>query len=195
MVALLSLLALLANLFVLKQTTLFGLSVTCSDALAVGYLLGLNLTQEFFGRALARKAVMISLLMTCSSLLLTQIHLLYLPNAYDVMHPHYRALLAPYPRLIFASLTAFALVQFFDLTFFAYLRRKTQGNLLTLRTVTTLILSQTLDTLLFSFLALYGLVENVWHVIALSLIIKGIVIACSTPFITLSRHVRDPAHL
>ena len=44
----------LANLFVLKQVTLFGLEVTCSDAYAIGSIIGLNLLQEFYGKERAR---------------------------------------------------------------------------------------------------------------------------------------------
>jgi uncharacterized PurR-regulated membrane protein YhhQ (DUF165 family) len=42
--------ALLANLFVLKQITLFGLNVTASDGFAIGSLLGINLLQEYFSK-------------------------------------------------------------------------------------------------------------------------------------------------
>ena len=87
MIAWLSLLAVAMNLFVLKQITLFGLCVTSSDALAVGYLLGLNLIQEFFGGKTARKTVWISLFISASFVLLSQIHLAYTPNHYDLLIP------------------------------------------------------------------------------------------------------------
>ena len=47
MIAWLSMLVVAMNLFVLKQITLFGLCVTSSDALGVGYLLGLNLIIKY----------------------------------------------------------------------------------------------------------------------------------------------------
>ena len=187
MIAWLCLLAIAMNLFVLKQINLFGLSVTSSDALAVGYLLGLNLIQEFFGQKSARKCVWISLFTSCGFVLLSQMHLLYLPNSYDLAHGHFVALLNPLPRIIFASLFSFLLVQFFDLTFFAFLRKKTAGRYLPARTAIALIFSQTLDTLLFSYLGLYGLVASLDHIIVLSLAVKGIVIFLSTPFVTLAK--------
>jgi uncharacterized integral membrane protein (TIGR00697 family) len=85
----LSLLAVAMNLFVLKQITLFGLSVTSSDALGVGYLLGLNLIQEFFGRKTARQTVWISLFIASGFVLLSQIHLAYAPNRYDLAQSHF----------------------------------------------------------------------------------------------------------
>lgn len=188
-IAWLSLLAVAMNLFVLKQITLFGLCVTSSDALAVGYLLGLNLIQEFFGPKTARRTVWISLFISSGFALLSQIHLAYVPNAYDSAHSHFTFLFSLMPRIILASLFSFLIVQLADLAFFGFLRRKTKGKYLTGRTTLALILSQTLDTLLFSFLGLYGIVENVGHIIVLSLTVKAVVIFFSTPFIYFSKQV------
>jgi uncharacterized integral membrane protein (TIGR00697 family) len=189
MLAWLCLLALAMNLFVLKQINLFGLSVTSSDALAVGYLLGLNLIQEFFGQKEARKCIWISLFISLSFVLLSQIHLLYLPNQFDLTQGHFRALLAPMPRIIFASLFSFMVVQVVDLKFFSFLKKKTGGKYLPGRTAAALVVSQLLDTLLFSFLGLYGLVAAIFPIILLSLAVKGITIFLSTPFVSLAKKV------
>ncbi len=189
MIAWLSLLAVAMNLFVLKQITLFGLSVTSSDALAVGYLLGLNLIQEFFGRSAARRTVWISLFISSGFVLLTQIHLAYIPNQADWAHLHFSFLFTPMPRVILASLFSFLVIQLVDLAFFGFLRNKTGGKFLVGRTALALLLSQTLDTLLFSFCGLYGLVDNIGHIIVLSLAVKGIVIILSTPFVHFSKRM------
>lgn len=186
-IAWLSLLAVSVNFFVLKQVTLFGLEVTCSDALAVGYLLGLNLIQEFFGKGLARKTIWITFFSSLGFVILSQLHLFYQPNLYDEAHPLYAMLLRPMPRLLFASLCSFLFVQFMDVSFFAFLRRKMEGKYLPLRTALALCLSQTLDTVLFSFLGLYGVVAHLGHIIIFSLLIKLIVILLSSPFIYLSK--------
>ncbi len=187
LIAWLAFLAITVNFFVLKQITLFGMNVTCSDAHAVGYLLGLNLIQEFFGRNLARKTVWISFYLSLSFVILAQIHLFYQPNSYDYSHSHYKALLTPMPRLLFASLTSFLTVQFFDLTFFAFLRRKTEGRFFILRALLALFLSQLFDTLLFSVLGLYGLIAHLPDVIVFSLIVKWAVILLSVPFLFFSK--------
>lgn len=189
MTAWLALLALAMNLFVLKQISLFGLHVTTSDSLAVGYLLGLNLVQEFFGRRSARNTVWISFFISVCFVLLSQIHLAYIPNIHDSAHPHLSYLFHPMPRILFASLISFLIVQMIDLTFFAFLRQKTEGKFLAGRIALALLLSQTLDTLLFSFLGLYGIVHSVLHIIFMSLAIKGIVILLSTPFVSLSKKI------
>ena len=189
LIAWLCLLAVAMNVFVLKQITLFGLSVTSSDALAVGYLLGLNLIQEFFGHKEAKKCMWIALFISCSFVLLSQIHLLYTPNQFDLSHPHFMFLFRPMPRIIIASLASFLVIQLVDITFFGYLRTQTKGKYLTLRACAALIVSHTLDTILFSFLGLYGLVASVGYIICLSLIVKGVVILLAVPFIAYSKKV------
>ncbi len=187
MIAWLCLLAIAMNLFVLKQINLFGLNVTSSDALGVGYLLGLNLIQEYFGRAYARKTIFISLFIACAFLILSQIHLLYVPNRFDEAHSHFVFLLNPMLRILAASLFSFLVVQLVDVSFFAFLRTQTGGKYLAMRTMAALLLAQTLDTLLFSFLGLYGNVASVIDIVFLSLAIKALVICLSTPFVTLSK--------
>jgi queuosine precursor transporter len=195
LIAWLCLLSVAMNLFVLKQITLFGLCVTASDALAVGYLLGLNLIQEFFGRSLARKCMWISLFISCGFLLLSQIHLFYTPNPVDMVHPHCVVLFRPMPRIILASLFSFLTVQIFDLAFFGFLKKKIGGKYLPARTASALFLSQTLDTILFSYLALYGSVVSVSHIIYVSIVIKGVVILLSTPFVMLAKQVMKKSYV
>ncbi|MEZ5314699.1 MAG: queuosine precursor transporter [Chlamydiales bacterium] len=185
----LSLLVVIMNLFVLKQITFFNLSITPTDALSVGYLLGLNLIQEFFGKKTAHKTVWISLFISVSFVILAQIHLAYLPNSHDLSQTHFIFLLKPLPRLMTASLISFVIVQFFNLAFFRFLQRKMSNKYLTTRTILTLILSQIADTVLFNLIGLYGIIANTHHVILFSLMIKGMIIIFSTPFVYLSRQV------
>jgi len=185
----LCLLAIAMNLFVLKQINLFGLNVTASDALVVGYLLGLNLIQEYFGVQSARKCVWISFFAATSFLFLSQIHLFYLPNQFDLSQSHFQFLFQPMPRVILASFTSFLLVQFVDIAFFQFLRKKIGKKFLIGRATLALILSQAIDTVLFSYLGLYGLVASISSVILLSLCVKTVVIALSVPFILFTKKI------
>ncbi|NGX61289.1 MAG: hypothetical protein K940chlam9_00772 [Chlamydiae bacterium] len=186
-IAWLGLLAVVMNLFVLKQITLFKLEVTASDALAVGYLLGLNLMQEFYGESQARSVIWISLFLTFGFWLLTVLHLAYIPNIFDQSQTAFQFLFSPMPRLLFASVSSFLVVQLLDIAFFRYLREKTGGRFLPLRTTISLLLSQVIDTLLFTFLGLYGLIAHPGDVILMSLCIKGLVILATTPFVVLCK--------
>src|SRR5438445_4228981 len=69
----------LANLFVVKQITLFGFTATCADAFTVGATIGLNLLQEYFGKEIAKRTIWINFFLLIFYALLSQIHLFYLP--------------------------------------------------------------------------------------------------------------------
>lgn len=179
----------IANLFVHKQITLFGLDITCSDAIAVGYLLTTNLIQEFFGKTLAKKSITIALVISSAFMLFSWVQLLYRPSVHDTTHLHFSIILAPVTRITIASMISFFIVQYLDLTFFNFLKKKTASKLLTLRLFLSSFFSHALDTLLFSFLALYGTVESIGAIIAFSLVVKMAVVVFATPFMALSRRV------
>lgn len=175
--------ALIANLFVLKQVTLFGFDVTSSDAFAIGSLLGLNFLQEYFSKEDASKATQICAVFMIFFVLVSKIHLFFEPNIHDFSHPAFELLLSPTTRLLFASMSVFLIVQQFDIRFFAYLKKSFPGWNFAARTSLVLIVSQTLDTVLFSLAGLYGIVNSVVDIIIFSLAIKLIVIFCITPFL------------
>ena len=101
--ALVALNGVLANLFVVKQMELFGLTVTCSDVFAIGSILGLNLLQEHFGKEAAEKAIKISFFSLVFFVLVSQIHLWYAPASADRTHNAFEAILSSAPRIVLAS--------------------------------------------------------------------------------------------
>ncbi len=178
-------LGLLSNLLVCKEIVLFGLTVTASDSLAVGMLLGLNLMQEWFGKKAARDAIYINFLILLLYLVLTQIHLLYMPGPLDKLDMHYQLLLGFMPRLAIASLTSCLIVQLADNALYRWLAQSLHGRWFTLRNTISLCLSEGLDTILFSVLGLYGLVSSISDIIIFSYVIKLISIGCFIPLIAL----------
>jgi uncharacterized integral membrane protein (TIGR00697 family) len=177
----------LANLFVVKQMSLFGFAVTCSDVFAIGGILSLNLLQEYFGKEAAKQAVKISMLTLVFFAFMSQIHLFYAPTEADATQGAFLTIFSQSLRIVIASIGTFYLVQQFDVRFFGILKGK-----LPVRVATSLVCSQLLDTVLFSFLGLYGLVESVWDIILVSFLIKCLIIATSSPFVGFSkRFVKD----
>ena len=172
--------ALIANLFVLKQIRLFGLEVTASDAFAIGSLLGLNLLQEYVDREEANKATKICFFFMSFFVLVSQLHLLYQPSSYDTTHTAFLTLLTPSPRLLIASMGVFFIVQQIDIRFFAFLKKVLPRINFAWRAAIALVVSQFLDTLLFSITGLYGVVASIIDIIVMSFIIKMIVIFCFT---------------
>ncbi len=189
---LIALQAVFANLFVVKQMTFFGLDVTCSDVYAIGSLLALNVLQEFFGREAAKKAIGISFLAILFFVLMAEVHLFYRPSSSDQTHGAFSLIFSATPRIVFASMAVYWIVQQFDYRFFGYLRTRFES--FGLRLGISLILSQTLDTVLFSFFGLYGLVPSLSGIILVSLLTKWLAIGCSVPFTSFLKKARALEH-
>lgn len=184
--SLISLEGVLANLFVVKQMDLFGLTVTCGDCLAVGSILGLNLLQEHFGKDIAKRMVNISFTILIFFVFLSQIHLFYIPASVDKTQKSFEAVLCSAPRIVIASAVVYYFVQKLDVALFGWLNKLFNGRFFFLRMGISLISTQFVDTVLFSFLGLYGLVSSIFDCIAISFIVKCLIIACSAPLAGLS---------
>lgn len=195
LIAFISLQAVLANLFVVKQISLFGLTATGSDAFTIGTVLGLNLLQEYYGPEIAQKSIWISFGSLVFYGIVSQVHIGYMPHMCDTMQPHFIALLNEMPRIVIASFTVYFIAQQLDYALYGALKRIFDGNYLVLRNYCSVLIVQLVDTVLFSFLGLYGILDNIWQIIAVSYIIKVIAILISTPFLALSRTLYKPENL
>lgn len=182
LVAFIALQGVLANLFVVKQMSLFGFSVTCSDVFIIGAILSQNLLQEYFGKEVAKKATYISLLALLFFAVMSQIHLAYRPLESDCTHSSFLTILSPSLRITLASLATFFIVQQFDIRFFSILK-----GALPIRIAISLTCSQLLDTVLFSFLGLFGIVHSIFDIILVSFIIKCLIIFATFPLTTFSK--------
>lgn len=187
--------ALLANLFVLKQIMLFGFHVTASDVFAVGGILGLNLMQEFYGKKGAQKATIACLYSLLLFAALSKIHLLYTPSLIDVTHLSYEKILDPAPRLFLASLIVFFIVQKIDIALFSKLKSSMNKSPFAIRNMISLCSSQLLDTVLFTFIGLYGIVFSLADVILVSFLTKLTIIAFLTPASLLAKKWITPKEL
>lgn len=170
----------LANLFVLKQITLFGLHVTASDAFTISAFLTLAIVQEHFGKEAANKAVKASLISLVFFLVMSQIHLLYQPSKFDTMHFAYKSILSLSPRILASSLVVTVLAQKLSVELFHYLKIP---NFI-LKSALVIAIAQAFDTIAFSYLGLYGIVGSISEVIIFSYLIKILVIGTMTPLVT-----------
>lgn len=183
LIAWVALQAILANLFVIKQIFFFGFEVTCSDVFAIGSILGLNLLQEYFGKESSKKAIWISFYLMAFFGVMSQMHLFYSPSLHDSTDAAFHTILSSSPRLLIASLGVFFVVQQCDMRFFGFLRQKLPGMSLWARNALSLTVSQLLDTVLFSFAGLYGMVESMGDIVIVSFLLKILIIACCTPLV------------
>ena len=179
--------SLFANLFVTKQIALFHMDVTASDAYAVSSILSLNLLQEHFGKKSAQRAMWLSLYFLLYFVSVSQLHLFYLPSPHDQTQSAFHAILSLSPRLVFSSMGVALFVQRWDILLFSTMKRRFPTLSLPLRLSISFLCSQCLDTLLFSFFGLYGLVKSLLDIIIVSLLIKVVIFFCMTPSLMVSK--------
>jgi len=179
----------LANLFVIKQTTLFGFAATTADAFTIGATLGLNLLQEYFGKKITRKTIWINFFLLIFFVIVSQIHILYIPNQDDWAQDNFISILQFAPRIVVASLSVYLITHLTDYYLYGFLKRNLQNRLFIIRNYASIGLSQFLDTFLFSFLGLYGIIENIWSIIFISYMIKLVSIIIATPFVYFSHRI------
>lgn len=169
--------SILANLFVIKQMELCGFTVTCSDVYAVGSIIALNVLQEDYEKIDAQRAVGLSFFFLLFFAAGSFIHLLYVPSAGDTAHLAYARILESTPRIVVASIVTTFIVQLIDVQFFAFLKEKFTKTSFAIRASVSVTVAQILDTALFTFLGLYGLVDSPWDVFWVSLVLKLIISA------------------
>jgi len=178
--------AVLMNIFVVKQLTVFGLEATAAEPLAVAIALGLNLLREFRGAAAARAALQTVMGASILVTLFAQLMIVLEPSPHDYGHGALLHVFAPGPRIIMASLASFYISDRFELRLFALLQRLCGGRVVGLRHVSSTCLSQALDTVLFTWWGLSGWVENCWSIALFSYCVKLIATAISGPFMQLA---------
>ncbi len=178
-----SLLFVIANIFVIKQIFLGDYAVTSADAYIIGVSFGINLLQEVWGKKEAQQAIFISFLCSLFYVIMGYFQIWYIPAAHDTSHVHFVYLMANSMRIIIASFISYLIVQYADTIMYGYLKKKMHDSHFVLRNYISMFSSQLFDTILFSFLGLYGIVHNITHIMVVSYTVKVIAIILSTPFI------------
>jgi len=176
-----------ANLFVLKEIPFFGLAVTPTDPFAVSALFSLNLLQEKWGREGTRGILSIQSIAFLFVIVISLFQLTFVPTAADVAHSAYAAILGFMPRILIASLVTLIVVQRIDILLYGWLKNRLPFFW---RNLSSLIISQTIDTVLFTFIGLFGILSSPLDLILLSLITKGIVILTVAPFTKFVLHAK-----
>jgi uncharacterized integral membrane protein (TIGR00697 family) len=178
-----SLLFVMANIFVIKQMNLGSFSVTCADAYIIGVSFGINLLQEIWGKKTAQKAIWISFACSLLYLCMGYIHNAYIPSTQDTSHVHFIYLFTHTLRIIAASFTSYLIVQLADTIMYGYCKNVLNGKYFLLRNYISMLSSQLFDTIIFSFLGLYGIVSSIMDIMIVSYLVKVFAIFLTTPFI------------
>ncbi len=187
LIAYISLLFLTANIFVIKQINLFNFCVTSADAFIVGISFSCNLLQEFWDKKYARQAIWISFASCITYMIIAKIIVAYQPADVDYTQIHFIHMTQNTIRITLASLIAYLITQTLDIYLYGAVKQLTNGKYFVARNYFSLTVSQLVDTILFSFLGLYGIVANIFDILIVSFCLKLLAIVLITPFLMVAK--------
>ncbi len=173
---------LLANLFVLKEISIFGLNVCSGDIFVVGILLSLNLLEYRFGKKHAQSAINTLIFSQLAFIVFVWFHLRFLPTNNDLFHFHYQKILEFSPRLVLAGLSISFLTLNLDRAMFRFFSRFELD--FALKNIFASSISQFFDTLLFATFALPPVFSDMISLVLFSYLVKlACILLISTGFI------------
>lgn len=186
----------LANLQGPKLTEIFGLQTSLGVIFYSGIFFATDVLSENYGRAEANKAVRMGFAVSVIVLLMLSLALLYQPStrpesaAFSAsIHDAFSTIVNYTPRFVFGSLLAYYVSQTFDVWAFHRIGQATGGRFLWLRNNLSTMASQALDTLIYSLVAWWGIVDlkTALALGAAKYVIKVAIAAIDTVFIYWAR--------
>jgi len=178
----------IANVQVTKTVVLFGLTATLGNVLYGSVFLATDVLSEVYGTREARRCVWLGFVAMVLTVIWMQFALWYVPGPEDFAHDALSTVFGLMARVAAGSLLAYLVSQHHDISAFQFWRRKTHGRLLWLRNCASTMVSQAIDSVLFCFVALWGLYElNTWlQILVTTYLLKWAVAVLDTPFIYLA---------
>lgn len=181
-----------ANVQVIQTVDLFGYVATLGNIVYASSFLVTDILSEKYGKHEARKAVWIGFFSVISMTILMWLALRFLPLDDEVSQSSFKSLQTIFtfmPRIVLASLSAYLISQFHDVWAFHFWKRKFKDKHLWLRNNLSTMVSQLIDSIVFTLVAFYGVfsTEVLWEIAATTFVLKWVVAAADTPFVYLAR--------
>lgn len=187
-----------ANIEVLIVIDAFGMEQTLGNILFACTFLITDMLSETAGKKAAATAVKIGIAASLTFIIISQSWLLYTPNGNDWAFPSIQAVFRNTPRLMLVSLAVYAICQSFDVWLYHKWWDLTtrifgeRGRFLWLRNNGSTLLSQLLNTLLFTLGAFWGIYDGLtlFHIVCSSYVIFVVTSLADTPFVYLARKIK-----
>ena len=193
----------LANLQGPKLTIIFGLQTSLGVIFYSSIFFATDVLSENYGKAAANQAVRMGFAVSVIVLLMMSLALLYLPSskpetaAFSAsIHNAFTTIVNFTPRFIFGSLLAYYISQHFDVWAFHKIKSLTGERWLWLRNNLSTMSSQVVDTLVYSLVTWWGIVDlrTALALGAAKYIFKVAIAMIDTAFIYWARHLFRRGH-
>lgn len=183
----------LANIQVVKLVSLFGITSTLGNIVYASAFLVTDILSENHGREDAKQAVYVGFFSLIVTTVIMNLALQFTPHSDDFAQGALETIFRIMPRLAIASLVAYGLSQTHDVWAFHWWKKMTKGRHLWLRNNLSTLVSQALDSSVFTLIAFYGTVPLgiLWEIFISTYVLKFIVALCDTPFVYIARKMKD----
>ncbi|MCM1285808.1 MAG: queuosine precursor transporter [Acetobacter sp.] len=189
----------LANIEVAILINAFGMEQTLGNVLFASTFLVTDILSECEGKKEANKAVWLGVFSSLFFLFLSQSWLKYIPSENDFISPSIKEVFSNTPRMIIASLVVYAISQLFDVWLYhkwwAFTEKKfgSKRKYLWLRNNGSTLISQILNTLLFTIFAFWGTydVKTMISIFLSSYVIYIFTSLLDTPAVYIARKIHD----
>lgn len=189
----------LANIEVLILVRAFGIEMTLGNILFASTFLVTDILSENHSRKDANRAVLISTLCSILFIAVSQMWLLYTPSENDWASGPIRTIFSSTPRIVCSSLLVYLISQLTDVWLYHkwwdWCRKKfgDEKKGLWIRNNGSTMISQLLNTLLYTFFAFYGTYEihTLLSIFLSSYLIFFVTSLLDTPFVYLCRNIHD----
>ena len=179
----------ICNIQVIKTIQIFGFVATLGNIVYASIFFNTDILSEIYGKKEAKKAVWMGFYALIVATVAMQFAIRFKPDASDIMQPHLRAIFNFMPRIVLASLSAYLISQHHDVWAFHFWKRLTGERRLWLRNNLSTMVSQLIDTTVFTFLAFWGTFPwpVFWQIFITTYIFKWIIALIDTPFLYFAR--------
>lgn len=177
----------LANLFAPQLVSVFGFVTSLAVPIYAAIFLATDIIAEHWGKKEAQKVVWMGLVFQILMVVFSQIMI-----RAEVLEPSielHAALITVFgfiPRIVLGSLIAYVISQNWDVWVFHKLKEKTKGKHLWLRNNVSTISSQLIDSVLFVFIAFYGVIPNIIEFVLILWVLKVGIALLDTPIVYMS---------
>ena len=184
----------IANIEVVKCVDIFGLPLTLGNVTYGSIFLATDILNEKYGREKAQKGVFLGFFSLLVLTLFTQIDLLYIPSSNDFAQGAMQTIFALTPRICLGSMLAYLVSNTMDVFLYKKIRDILPSDkFLWLRNNTATMTSQLVDTILFTFIAFFGVfpLSIVLKLCFTTYVLKLIIAVCDTPFLYLAKRINN----
>ena len=191
--------AVFANVEVLILVHAFGMDQTLGNTLFASSFLATDILSELYGKKDANKGVLVGIITTVLFILLSTMWINYVPAEGDWAMPFVKQLFANTPRVLIASLIAYAVSEAFDVWLyhkwwtFTEKRFGNKDKYLWFRNNFSTLFSQLVNIVIFNFGAFLGIysLSQLFSITIACYVIYIVTSLLDTPFIYLAKKCRQ----